>query len=230
MHTNLWYVRPETYKANTATLYPFLNAEERAQHQRFIPPEKRHEYLVTRVLLRTVLGEALGVAPEAVRFVRNAWGRPELPTPALFRFNVSHTEGLVVCLVSSEYEVGVDTELLSQGPTALHLASKMFASKELNELTALPVEAQAQRAIALWTLKESYIKARGMGLSLALDGFAFRFEESGIHLEVEPALQDDGKRWQFETRVLGNHLVTTAIACPCTNRVEVDLIEPSLGL
>lgn len=59
MNTQLWWVNPETFSASPAAL-ALLSEQERAQHQRFIPPKKRHEYLVTRMLVRTVLGKALG--------------------------------------------------------------------------------------------------------------------------------------------------------------------------
>jgi 4'-phosphopantetheinyl transferase len=134
--------------------------------------------------------------------------------PSPIHFNVSHTDGLVVCLVSTEHEVGVDTELFSRAPKLLTLAPHVFAPRELSDLAALPSGDQEQRAVILWTLKESYIKARGMGLALPLDGFAFCFEVDRVRLKVEPALQDDGARWQFQSQRLGSHCISTAIALP----------------
>lgn len=226
--TRLWWFRPETFTETPGAL-ALLTEEERAHHQRFIPPLKRHEYLVTRVLVRTILGEALGLDPAAVQFTRNEWGRPDLAAPAPLRFNLTHTEGLVALLLSDEHEVGVDTELLSRASRLLALAPNVFAPGELRDLSALPPEQHAHRALTLWTLKESYIKARGMGLALALDGFAFRFEAHGVRLEVEPALHDDGARWQFQTLTLGPHLVSTALSCAATHPVEIDVNEALLG-
>ncbi len=209
MRTQLWWVNPETFASSPAAL-GLLSEQERAQHQRFIPPQKRHEYLATRVLVRTVLGRALGVAPQSLQFVNNAWGRPELLPLAPIHFNVSHTDGLVVCLVAPNPEIGVDTERLVRGPDLLALAPHVFAPQELSDLNELPACEQAQRAVLLWTLKESYIKARGMGLTLALNGFAFRFDADQVRLEVSPALGDDGARWHFQTQMLGQHCISTA--------------------
>jgi 4'-phosphopantetheinyl transferase len=220
MTTRLWWVRPEDFQASPAAL-ALLNAEERQQQQRYIPPAKRHEYLVTRVLVRSVLGEALGIAPEALQFVANEWGRPALApgsTTTPIYFNISHTDGLVVCLVSTEYELGVDTELLSRAQSLLAMAADVFAPKELSDLAALAEDEQMLRAVHLWTLKESYIKARGMGLALPLDGFAFRFSGDRISLEVEAELNDDGARWQFQTQMLGPHCVSMTIALPAGQR------------
>lgn len=213
MDAQLWWVNPDTFVASPAAL-GLLSAQERAQHQRYIPAKKRHEYLVTRVLVRTVLGRALGVAPQSLQFVSNAWGRPALLPPAPLHFNVSHTDGLVVCLLSTSPEIGVDTELLARGPDLLALAPRVFAPRELSDLAALSASERPHRAVRLWTLKESYIKARGMGLALALDGISFGFDADQVHLDVAPALQDDGGRWQFQTQLLGSHCVSTAQARP----------------
>lgn len=211
MTTQLWWVNPDTFVVSPAAL-ALLSDDEHAQHQRFIPAKKRHEYAVTRVLVRTVLGRALGVAPQALQFVANEWGRPALWPPAPLHFNVSHTDGLVVCLVSHHPEMGVDTEQLARAPDLIALAPTVFAPPEQSDLAALPASEQPRRAVVLWTLKESYIKARGMGLALPLDGFVFRFDTDRVRLEVSPALADDGKRWQFHTQVLGAHCVSIAQA------------------
>lgn len=213
MSKQLWWVNPDVFVVGSAAL-ALLSEAERAQHQRFVPPKKRHEYLVTRVLVRTLLGRALGVEPHTLQFVANEWGRPALWPPAPLHFNVSHTEGLVVCLVSPHPEIGVDTEQLARGPDLLALAPTVFAPQELHDLAALPASEQAHRAVVLWTLKESYVKARGVGLALPLDGFAFRFNADSVRLEVLPALEDDGSRWQFHTQWLGGHCVSTAQASP----------------
>ena len=219
----LWWLKPETLEATPETL-ALLTPEERAQHQRFIPPLKRHEYLATRVLVKTVLGRTLGIAREEVRFTTNQWGRPELSPASSLRFNITHTEGLVALLLSDEHDIGVDTERLARAPRLLALAPNVFARSELSELAALPMDHQAHRALTLWTLKESYIKARGMGLALALDGFAFRFDSAGaVRLEVEPRLNDDGARWQFQTLTHGEHLISTAVAFLSTEPVAIDV-------
>ena len=143
---------------------------------------------------------------------------------APLHFNVSHTDGLVVCLVSTEHEVGVDVELFSRAPKLLELAPTVFAPRERAALAALPGAAQAGRAVTLWTLKESYIKARGMGLALPLDGFAFHFADDQIRLDVAPALGDDGARWQFHCQRLGAHCLSTALDC-VGGQVAIELVE-----
>ena len=155
---------------------------------------------------------------------RSPWGRPEVPS---LHFNVTHTEGLIALLLSTEHDVGIDTERIARAPRVLALAPNVFAPKELSDLFALPPEHQAHRALTLWTLKESYIKARGMGLALALDGFAFDVGAHETRLEVEPRLNDDGARWQFQTLTHAAHLISAAIST--TERVHFEMQEAILG-
>lgn len=233
MTMKLWWIRPETFEATDAAL-ALLDPNERRQHQRFIPPAKRHEYLVTRILLRTVLGQILCVEPASLQFVRNEWNRPALAPESMaspIHFNISHTDGLIVCLVSPEQQVGVDTELFTRAPTLLNLAPRVFAPKELLDLRALPATEQARRAVHLWTLKESYIKARGMGMALPLTGFAFRFNDGRVSLEIDPELNDAGENWQFQTLAFGAHMISTAIALtPQQRQTELKNGAPTLPI
>jgi 4'-phosphopantetheinyl transferase len=104
------------------------------------------------------------------------------------------------------------------------MATDVFAPKELSDLAALSEDEKMLRAVHLWTLKESYIKARGMGLALPLDGFAFRFCGDRISLEVEPELNDGGAHWQFQTQMLGPHCISMAIASSAGQR-QVEILQ-----
>lgn len=205
--TRLWWLDPSTVPVVPERLTP----DERAQYARFIPDRKRHEYLCTRLLVKHVLGDE--------RLTLNEYGRPLCADHPQRRFNITHTDGLILLLESDEHEVGVDVELVSRAPTLLRLAPDVFAPRELADLNALPERERAQRAVTLWTLKESYIKARGLGLALKLQGFAFRFDEPVTRLD---ASDDDGARWQFETFRMGEHLVSTALDRPASEPVRVD--------
>jgi 4'-phosphopantetheinyl transferase len=188
-----------------------LSEEEQRKQIRFHFERDRHRYLVTRAMQRTVLSKYVDLAPSAWRFTVNDYGRPSIAEQAGARgieFNLSHTDGLVVMGVTRERAIGVDVENVRTREVDIDIADRHFAPEEILALRALPDEKQKHRFFEYWTLKESYIKARGMGLSIPLERFAFHLEDpEQIRLTIDPGLQDYAGRWWFwQLRVDHDHL------------------------
>lgn len=212
---DLWVTDPERMKAPelVARALSLLTSEERKRHDAFRFDLHRHEYLVTRALALAVLSAHAGAPPSALRFERNAYGCPRLVSHPGIDFNLTNATSLVGCLVSRHGPVGIDLEPIARADDILEVADSVFAPAELAELRALPtIEARRARGLDLWTLKESYIKARGMGLSIPLDKFAFRFVDGGPPtVATDPSLGDDPSRWSFSRRDLDGHRVSTCV-------------------
>ncbi len=214
---HLWWVCPDEVEPTQLERgRRLLTAAELDRVSRFRRASDRRSCLVTRILLRTTLSRYVEVAPERWRFRANAYGRPEIDSPACpLRFNLSHTEGLIVCLVSRERDVGVDVEATTRPHRGLEVAERYFSPREAAALRATGASVQPERFLQFWTLKESYIKARGLGLAIPLAAFTFELDQrpgSPIRLHTEPSLDDDPARWQFTLERLGaGHLVATAI-------------------
>ena len=79
-----------------------------------------------------------------------------------------------------------------------HVPERFFSPEEVADLRALPPEEQDVVFFDYWTLKESYIKARGLGLTLPLGQFTFhRIPGRAPTISFAPALHDDPSSWQF---------------------------------
>lgn len=226
---HLWYVFSDEVRdpALLAAYERLLAPEERVQWQRFVFERDRHQYLVTRALVRTVLSRYSPVAPAEWSFVRNAYGKPEVcGPPRVFwpRFNLSHTRGLIVCAVSASHQtLGVDVEDTSRSGETVSLAEHFFSPDEVRSLRALPAAAQRQRFFAYWTLKEAYIKARGMGLSIPLDQFSLQLDARGgqgaqggpIRISFDARLEDQPALWQFVLlRASARHFLALGVRAP----------------
>ncbi len=177
-----------------------LDDAERIQEPLFHFARDRRRYLVTRALVRTVLSRYADVAPEAWGFTANAFCRPDVANEAGrdLSFNVSHTHSLIVLAVTRGRAIGVDVENVQAREVSLGIADHFFAPAEVAVLRSRPREEQQYRFFEYWTFKESYIKARGMGLSLPLDKFSFHYpDDRGVEIAIHPELGDDPARWQF---------------------------------
>lgn len=225
---HLWSARPAAFAdaAHLARLRAMLTDGERARTDCFRLARDRRISLVARALVRITLSRYCDVPPARWRFRTNRHGRPEIAAPVSpLRFNVSHTRGLVVCLVGRERELGVDTECLDRDRRWLEVAARFFAPAEARALREVPAARRALRFLEYWTLKESYVKARGRGLTLPLSGFWFDLparSRDGIGIRFTPAVDDDPARWQFTLdRVGAGHVVATAVERTGGARVRI---------
>ena len=190
-----------------------LNDAEREQEPRFHFERDRRRYLITRALVRTVLSRYLPIHPADWIFSANAYGRPEIVNAeareASLLFNLSHTHGLIVLGVTRGRELGVDVENLSVRKVSLGIADRFFSPPEVTALKGAPPHLQQFRFFEYWTFKESYIKARGMGLSLPLDKFSFHYpDDRTVKIEIDPELADEPSRRQFrQFRPTPDHLL-----------------------
>jgi 4'-phosphopantetheinyl transferase len=162
--------------------------------------------------------------PSAWRFAVNDYGKPDLVPDAgvpPLRFNISHTRGLVAVAVTIENDVGLDVEALEGGRLGLDLASRFFAAGEVEYLRGLPAEHQQEALFAFWTLKEAYIKAVGLGLSVPLDAFSFTLDPLAI--SFSPRQPDSPESWLFlRFRPSPIHAMALALRHAEPHRVRVN--------
>jgi 4'-phosphopantetheinyl transferase len=196
----LWFAYPDDLLTEgvARACAALLSEEELARAERFRFDRHRREFLTTRALARTALSHCHPLPPQAWRFKANAHGKPAVEPECGLRFNLSNSAGLVACLIARGAEVGVDVEACARAEEIAELAPRVFSAKEQTQLAELRGPERLRRALSLWTLKEAYIKARGLGLNLPLGRFSFVFGGAeGIRLEVEPGLDHEPVRWQF---------------------------------
>jgi 4'-phosphopantetheinyl transferase len=190
-------VQPERLQHYRSLLAP----DELDRCDRFIHTADRTRFLMARAMVRTMLSEYVPLRPHQWRFRIEEYGRPEvaeLPQGAPdLRFNLSHTPGLVACGVTVGRDIGVDVENVNR--TLTHqIPERFFSPQEVADLRALPEQEQEIVFYDYWTLKESYIKARGLGLALPLRQFTFvRRPGAAPVICFAPELHDDASAWQF---------------------------------
>ncbi len=213
---HVWLLDPEAVCDDLPARLSVLSAEERARMASFRFESDRNAYAAAHLLLRGALTWcAPGVPPAKWQLTNSRLDRPEIVAPNVcpgLRFNISHTRSLVACLVTREIDCGVDVEVQRQVEDMEGLAARVLSPAEISDLMALPTNLRATRFFRYWTLKEAYVKARGLGLSLPLDAVSFDLGEESIAITIDPSLKDDGRDWRFEQWApTEQHVVAVAI-------------------
>ncbi len=220
--------------AHTSAFYvAMLSLDEKQRWQRFLFPEDRQRFLRARVLVRTVLAKNLHQSdPALLEFASNSYGKPALRVkhcnPPPLHFNLSHTKGLLVLAVSRSCEVGVDVESVRREVALLELSARFFSSEEHEQLMALSGAAQRERFFALWTMKEAWLKARGVGLRVPLNDFSFDFNALHPLLICGRQLHEQAEDWQFRLLHQQHFRIALAIKCASTAALAVQTYEGEL--
>lgn len=212
---HVWTARPEEFRSEAAlTRYRgWLSDEERVRADRYLRADDRHLFLIAHALLRYALTQYGDEPPGAWQFTTQEYGRPQLASAPRLGFSLSHTPGLVACVVSDELDCGVDVEGLGRVADPRGLARRYFSSVENAVLDLVRDDEVDARFVELWTLKEAYVKARGLGLELPLDRFACARGGGGdISATFDAPIEDRPEEWQFaQIRPTSQHVLALAV-------------------
>ena len=160
-----------------------LVSEQRKQRaERFLRREDAWRSVLGEALARYCIGQRESISSHEVRFAINEQGKPFTQTPGRTHFNISHSGSWIVCALD-ERPVGVDVERIHA--IEFDIAKRFFSPKEYEDLSCLSGQAREERFFEYWTLKESYIKAIGKGLSCPLSSFTIVLGNGRIAMSVE---------------------------------------------
>jgi 4'-phosphopantetheinyl transferase len=199
---DVWLASTESAR-NAAVLdhcSEILSPQEIDACSAFHREEDRHRAFVSRALLRETLSRYAPIRPQDWEFAPGAHGKPAIAAPLglRLRFNLSHAGGLVACALTLGDEIGVDLEDTSRALDPLELAEHVFSLDELTALRALAPASQRQRFFEIWTLKEAYLKARGLGFALAPQNARFDLgEPSRVRVRFMHEAEDRATDWWF---------------------------------
>jgi len=164
---HVWHAALEPPDVRWQELAATLAPDERERVARLRPGPHRRRFVAGRGLLRVILGAYLGSDPGRVPLAYGAAGKPHLAgTAAALAFNLSHSDGLAVCAVAVDREVGIDVERLRPIPDMLEIAACCFSARERAFLAWLDDAERVGAFFRAWTRKEAWLKATGCGLPL----------------------------------------------------------------
>lgn len=196
---HLWQVSLDQVPPIVSRLFELLSADERTHAENIQAEQERDHYIIGRGALRTILARYLGISPEQVQLEYNAHGKPTLPGNIPLRFNLAHSNDLMVVAVTLQREIGIDIEHLHLMPEAQNIANRIFTKTEIKSLRNLPESQRLEGFFIHWVCKEAYLKALGNGFARPLDSFeilsTLRRPSGLLKVFDDPS---ESKRWFFQ--------------------------------
>ncbi len=210
---HVWYCHFKNNKNQLKQYAALLSSDEIDRSRKFKFEKDQETYVITRAVLRILLGKYLKQAPEEINFDYTKYKKPFLTPTNNLKFNVSHSGNMAAFAFYSNREIGVDIEKIKDDFDVLELAQNFFSKKEIEVLEKLPKSELARAFYRCWTRKESFIKAEGSGLSFPLDKFTVSIESDTSAEIVETNFSSEAyKQWSlFSFIPQENYLAAVAV-------------------
>jgi 4'-phosphopantetheinyl transferase len=214
-------------EAARARVLTWLDEPERTRAARYRHDKDRAMFLAGRAMARTLVGRALDVAPGGWRSREGRHGRPEVDAEGCdVRFNLAHSADLVVCALARGRDVGIDVEDRERPPIDRHLVRRYCSPAEAADIEARGDDGWRDRFLTYWTLKEAYLKACGLGISVPLAelNFVVDADNASARLEFLGSLASHDDRWAFRLTTVGpRHLLAIAVSVADGSTPAIDL-------
>jgi 4'-phosphopantetheinyl transferase len=157
-----------------ANLASLLSQDEYERAVKYYRVVNRDRFIVGRGVLRKIISAYLSLSPGELRFTYNEFGKPAVSNDQnglAINFNLSHSAELVLYAVTRGRVVGIDIEYIRKDFATLEIAEHFFSKDEVAALKSLPLDQRTTGFFNCWARKESFIKAKGMGVSYPLNRF-----------------------------------------------------------
>ncbi len=133
----------------------------------------RMRALYGKIMIRELLEKKFHLRKEEQIIERTSYGKPYISNLNNIHFNISHSGDWVLCGVG-ENELGLDIEYI--GKYHKDIVERYFTTQEIFYLESLTENEKQRHFYYLWSLKESFLKCNGKGLSMPLNSISFNLD------------------------------------------------------
>lgn len=178
---HVWRVSLDTFDANFCFLESILSSDEKKRAAKFKFTEHRQRFIVTRNVLRHILGYYLNQHPSTLVFQSSYYGKPYLVNQPI-AFNLSHAGQYILYAIGLQKDIGIDIEKMRHTIRLEDIAERFLSVYENQCLSRIAAHQKIKAFFRLWTCKEAFIKAIGKGLSFPLQAFDVDIMQDTPHL------------------------------------------------
>lgn len=171
---HIWIVQLNQWISHSQHLKTLLSEKEITRVERRKIQEKQEELILSRGILRIIIGSYLDQEPADLKINSTPDGKPYLENSKL-EFNLSHSGNIWICALCQSKQVGIDIQERYPITSIKTIIKNYFSVDEKNYLDSLPAGQYKDNFFSLWTAKEAYLKAIGKG-----------FQESPTKISILP--------------------------------------------
>jgi 4'-phosphopantetheinyl transferase len=202
----------------------YLSTDEEIRANRYKFEHLKNRFIVTRNILRILLGKYLKLHPKEIIFNYNQKGKPTLDKNCNYlnlEFNISHSENFALYGFVLNRKIGVDLEKIRPIKELDKIAHRFFSLSEYKLITNSKNPEKQQIFFKMWTAKEAYLKAIGTGISEGLDSI----EIDNLHLKINQQNLNNWQLYNLETEI--NYQASLVIES--STKLPLNLIKLSLS-
>ncbi|PIR37503.1 MAG: hypothetical protein COV35_10470 [Alphaproteobacteria bacterium CG11_big_fil_rev_8_21_14_0_20_39_49] len=140
-----------------------LSPSELEKMNKYKIEDDKKRFCTGRIITRTVASRYLKTDSNKIEILFNEHGKPYIKNSKAFFFNISHSGDWVV-VGFSDYEIGVDIQMIDTGKKLNidNIAKYAFHPDEIKYINDSEEEKHT-RFYTIWSLKEAFVKAKGVG-------------------------------------------------------------------
>jgi len=226
----------EVYFSETKHLLPvytdlkkYISVHEQSRADKYHFEEDRQTYVCCHALLRLMLSTKLHVQPSEISFVKGRNNKPRLKGNPVY-FNISHTRNAFAIAISKTSYVGIDLENVNRNLEFKSMAKAIFNPRERSFISE-SCDDERNRFFLLWTRKEAFLKAIGLGIITNLKQIAVSEQ---INLMNKKLLENLSDRSCNDHFIYSGHLAdycfsvsvpkTTVVVLKSINGTNLDTI------
>lgn len=172
----------------------FITEEKRNKITRFKYKKNKISSLISDILIRNIISDKLNIKNNEIQIKKTNYGKPYLENELSFHFNISHSGDYVACAIDNKV-LGIDIEE-KKDIDYEGIANNFFCNDEIEFILDGNCYERLTKFYRVWTLKESYIKADGKGLSIPLNSFSIKIHEDK---EIKLISAIDNKKYRFKS-------------------------------
>lgn len=178
----------------------FISKDELDRANQFYFKIHCQRFIMARATLRCIISKYIDCSPQEIKFEYLEQGKPYIQNSQLLEFNLSHSEDWGIIAIGRAFPLGVDIEHYSPRPY-VGIAKQVFSDTEITVLKNLPKYLQPNYFFSVWSLKEAFIKACGLGLSYPTTEFSVNGLTQHMQIVWDHKYQKTRKLYKFMPRV-----------------------------